>query len=126
VQIDLLQSIPPPDAAIGVLYLYRGRAFIVYWIGAWLMLAGALLVTTQRAADPRLGSVLLGLALLLIVFAAGLLFLAVESFPTSALRWTVPIRVAAGSAVWFLVAPFIVPLNLLLFTGVAGVALLMG
>src|SRR5687768_5499905 len=113
-------------ATLGVLYLYRGRAFIVYWIGAWLMLAGGLLVTTQRVTDPRLGSLLLGLALLLVVFAAGLLFLAAESFPASALRWTLPIRVAAGSAVWFLVAPFVVPLDLLLSTGFAAVAGLMG
>jgi hypothetical protein len=26
-------------ATLGVLYLYRGRAFIVYWIGAWLFIS---------------------------------------------------------------------------------------
>ena len=105
-------------ATLGVLYLYRGRAFIVYWIGAWLMLAAGLLITTQPAADPRLGGVLLGLALLLIVFAAGLLFLAAESFPTSPLRWNLPIRAAAGSAVWFLAAPFVLSLGVLVSSGV--------
>jgi diguanylate cyclase (GGDEF)-like protein len=139
VQIDLLQSVPAPEATmvqpramgaygaliaaatLGVLYLYRGRAFIVYWIGAWLMLAAGLLLTTQPSADPRLGGILLGLALLLIVFAAGLLFLAAESFPTRALRWNLPIRAAAGSAVWFLAAPFVVSLGVLVSSGVVAV-----
>lgn len=142
-QIDLLQTVPAPEATmvqpralgaygafvaaatLGVLYLYRGRAFIVYWIGAWLMLASGLLITTRPPTDPQLGGVLLGLALLLVVFAAGLLFLAAESFPASPLRWNLPLRAAAASAVWFLAAPFVVSLTLLVSSGVVVVGALL-
>ena len=29
-------------AMLGILYLYRGRAFVVYWIGSWLLIAVSL------------------------------------------------------------------------------------
>ena len=59
-QLESLESIPAPRpmlvrprvfAAYGaliaasmlsILYLYRGRAFIVYWIGSWLLMAASL------------------------------------------------------------------------------------
>jgi diguanylate cyclase (GGDEF)-like protein len=142
--VDILQDLPAPGAALiqpralasygallaaatlGVLYLYRGRPFVVYWIGAWLMLAASLMVATLRAADPRLGAVLLGLAALLVVLSAGLLFLAAESFPANALRWTQPIRLAAAAGVWFLASPFLVPGVVILGSGVIAAGGLVG
>lgn len=63
--MDLTQAIPGPEvtlvsprviaayaalmaaATLGVLYLYRGRSFIVYWIGAWLMFTASPLLNAQ-------------------------------------------------------------------------------
>src|SRR5688572_20896685 len=52
-------------AMLTVLYLYRGRAFIVYWIGSWLFIGASLMLMTQGYEDLRLGrvsAVVLGLA----------------------------------------------------------------
>ena len=36
---------------LSLLYLYRGRAFIVYWIGSWLLVAAALGLVARGYAD---------------------------------------------------------------------------
>jgi diguanylate cyclase (GGDEF)-like protein len=142
--IDALRGIPPPApmlirprafaaygalitaATLVTLYVYRGRAFIVYWIGSWLLFAGSLGLLTRGYGDVRLGSVMLGLAQLLGVWSAGLLWLGAAAFPDEPLRWTVPIKFAAATAVWFLVGPFILPLAVVLATGPAASAVLLG
>ena len=113
-------------ATLGILYMYRGRAFIAYWIGSWLMLAGGLALLSQEYRDPRLGGALLGLALLLVVWSAGLALLAAEAFPASPLRWTSPARFASVTAVWFLASPFLVRLDLIIATGTIAAAGLLG
>ena len=142
--LDSLQNIPAPTpmlirprvfaaygaliaaTMLGILYLYRGRAFVVYWIAAWLLIAGSLTLLAQGYADVRLGSVMLGLAHLLGVWSAGLMLLGAEAFPDAPLRWNSPIRVAALTAVWFLAMPFVVPLTVVLVTGPALTAVLLG
>ena len=113
-------------AVLIVLYLYRGRAFVVYWIGSWLLVAGSMVLLARGYDDNRLASVLLGLAQLLGVWSAGLMLLAAEAFPDDPLRWTTPLKVAAVTAVWFLAGPFIVPLGFLLSTGPGLAAILFG
>lgn len=105
-------------ATLGVLYLYRGRSFIVYWIAAWLMLAVALLLVSAQYPDARLAAVIIGIAVLLVTWASGLMFLGVESFPDAALRWTRPVRFMAATAVWFLASPFMAPIALVVASGV--------
>ena len=135
--LEALQGIPEPAAAVieprvlasygamlaagllGVLYVYRGRAFIVYWILSWLLIAGSLGLMARGYADARLGAVMLGLAELLAAWSAGLLLLAARAFPDAPLRWNAPLKVAALSAVWFLVAPLMVPLRAVLVSGAA-------
>jgi diguanylate cyclase (GGDEF)-like protein len=142
--LDLLRGIPPPPpmlirprafatygalitaATLITLYLYRGRAFIVYWIGSWLFFAGSLALLARGYGDVRLGSVMLGLAQLLGVWSAGLLWLAAAAFPDEPLRWTEPLKIAAATAVWFLATPFVLPLALVLATGPAAAAVLLG
>jgi diguanylate cyclase (GGDEF)-like protein len=134
-QLDSLQNIPVPGpivirprvfsaygaliaaAMLSMLYLYRGRAFIVYWIGSWLFIAGALSLVARGYSDPVLGSVLAGLAMLLAVWSSGLVLLAAHAFPTNPLRWGSAIKGTAASAVWFLVMPFVLPLVLVIATG---------
>jgi diguanylate cyclase (GGDEF)-like protein len=70
--------------------------------------------------------VMVGLAQLLAVWSAGLLLLASQAFPVGRMRWTMPLRVAAGTAVWFLAAPFVVPLYVVASTGLVAAAILFG
>ena len=113
-------------AVLMILYLYRGRAFVVYWIGSWLLVAGSMMLVARGYDDIRLGSVVLGLAQLLGVWSAGLMLLAAEAFPDDPLRWTTPLKVAAATAVWFLAGPWVLPLNVMLSTGPALAAILFG
>ena len=142
--LDALGSIPAPtsmtirprmfaaygalitSAMLTTLYLYRGRAFIVYWIGSWLLASASLTLLAQGYADLRLGSVMLGLAQLLGIWSAGLTLLAAEAFAGSPLRWNVPLKVVAIAAVWFLVVPFVLPLTAVFSTGAAAIAILAG
>jgi len=106
--LDSLQRIPSPlpmtisprmfaaygaliaAAMLSILYLYRGRAFVVYWIGSWLLIAASLMLLSRGYDDVRLGSVMLGLTQLLAVWSAGLTLLAAEAFPDDPLRWNTP------------------------------------
>jgi diguanylate cyclase (GGDEF)-like protein len=113
-------------AMLLILYLYRGRAFVVYWIGSWMLIAASMILLARGYDDMRLGSVVLGLAQLLAVWSAGLTLLAAEAFPDAPLRWTTPLKVAAGTAVWFLAGPFVLSLQVMLSTGPGLAAVLFG
>jgi diguanylate cyclase (GGDEF)-like protein len=105
-------------AMLSLLYLYRGRAFVVYWIGSWLLIAAALGLVSRDYSDATLRSVLTGLALLFTVWASGLMRLSVESFPEHVLRWGGRrLTIMSAAALWFLVAPFFVPSSALVITG---------
>src|SRR6185503_8290721 len=74
-------------AVLMILYLYRGRAFVVYWIGSWLLVAASMMLLARGYDDIRLGSVVLGLAQLLGVWSAGLMLLAAILFGWASLRY---------------------------------------
>jgi diguanylate cyclase (GGDEF)-like protein len=111
-------------ATLATLYRYRRRAFIVYWIGGWLLFAGSLGLLGRGYDDAQLRSVVISLAQLLAVWSSGLMLLAALAFPDDALLWKVPLRVAAATAVWFLAAPFLVPLRVVMASGPAATAIL--
>lgn len=112
---------------LSLLYLYRGRSFIVYWIGSWLFTAAALGLAAQAYVDARLDRVLTGLAVLFMVWASGLVLLAAETFPQHTLRWgSQRLNAIAGSAVWFLLAPFLVRPSIVVASGAAVTAALLG
>jgi diguanylate cyclase (GGDEF)-like protein len=114
-------------STLAILYLYRGRPFVVYWIVSWSMLAASYTLNARGYADVRLGSVMIGLSQLLTVWSAGLLLLSVDDFSKkSARRWNIPLQVGAAAAVWFLAAPFALPLSAVLYTGPAACAVLLG
>ena len=114
-------------ATLGILYLYRGRAFVVYWIVSWSMLAASYTLNSRGYADVRLGSVMLGLSQLLTVWSAALLLLSVDEFSRQEPhKWNVPVQAGAATAVWFLAAPFVLPLSAVLYTGPAASAVLSG
>lgn len=103
---------------LSLLYLYRGRSFVVYWIFSWLLIAAALGIVARSYGDATLRSVLTGLALLFTVFSAGLMRLSVESYPQQTVRWDGRRLMAVpGAALWFLVTPFVFPLAAVVFTG---------
>lgn len=142
--IDSLQRIPSPlpmlisarmfaaygaliaAGMLGILWVYRGRTFVVYWIGSWLLVAASMVLLSRGYEDPRLGSVVLGLGQLLAVWSGGLTLLAAEAFPDNPLRWNTPVKIAAGTAVWFLAGAFVLPLRTMLSTGPAAAAVLFG
>jgi len=113
-------------AMLSILYVSRGRAFVVYWIGSWLLVAASPVLLSREYEDPRLGSVVLGLGQLLAVWSAGLTLLSAEAFPDNPLRWNTPVKIAAGTAVWFLAGAFVLPLRTMLSTGSAAAAVLFG
>lgn len=141
--LEALQGIPPPPVAVidpralasygavlaaallGLLYVYRGRAFIVYWIVGWLLLAGSLFLASRGYADALVGAVMLGLAELLGIWSAALLLLGARAFPDAPLRWTFAVKSAAATAVFFLGAPLVAPLGVVLVTGAASAAFLL-
>jgi diguanylate cyclase (GGDEF)-like protein len=113
-------------AMLSLLYLYRGRAFVVYWIGSWLLIAAALGLVAREYTDATLRSVLTGLALLFTVWASGLMRISVEAFPEHVLRWGGRrLTVMSAAALWFLVAPFVVPLSAVVVTGTIATAALL-
>jgi diguanylate cyclase (GGDEF)-like protein len=113
-------------AMLTLLYLFRGRAFIIHWIGSWLMLSTALGLVARDYADPVLASVLTAGAALLVVWSAGLLLLAATAFPQNRIDWRGAIRWVGITAVVFLASPFAVPLIVVVGTGVAATAALLG
>ena len=142
--LDSLRSIPGPGAitirprlfsAYGalivaamlcLLYVYRGRAFIVYWLGSWVLMAAALGLVSRPYANAVLGDVLTGLAMLFVVWSCGLMLLAAMAFPQNPLRWATPLKAGAATAVWFLVSPFVAPVVVLLATAIAMATVLLG
>ena len=113
-------------AMLSFLYLYRGRSFVVYWIGSWLLVAAALGIVARTYGDPTLRSVLTGLALLFTVCASGLMRLSVEAFPEHVVRWSGQrLMVMSGAALWFLAGPFVVPLSGIVVTGTLATAALL-
>jgi diguanylate cyclase (GGDEF)-like protein len=113
-------------AMLSMLYLYRGRAFIVYWVGSWLLVAAALGLVSRVYSDPTLGSALTGLSMLFVVWSSGLVLLAARAFPQNPLRWGAMLKGVAASAALFLVAPFVLPGTLLVYTGTAVTGGLLG
>ena len=142
---DALRSIPAPQpveirprlfvaygalvaaSTLGILYLYRARGFVVYWIVSWTMVAASYTLNARGYADVRLGSVMIGVSQLLAVWSSALLLLSVRQFARrDRQRWSIPVQAGATSAMWFLVAPFIFPLSAVLYTGGGASAVLKG
>jgi len=114
-------------STLGILYLYRGRSFVVYWIVSWSMLAASYTLNARGYADVRLGSVMIGFSQLLTVWSAALLLLSVDEFSNkSPHRWNIPMQAGIATAIWFLGAPFALPLSALLYSGLAATAVLKG
>jgi diguanylate cyclase (GGDEF)-like protein len=114
-------------STLGILYLYRGRAFVVYWIVSWSMIAASYTLNGRGYADVRIGSMMIGLSQLLAVWSAALLLLSVDELSTEeAYNWRMRMQAGTAALVWFLGAPFLLPLSTVLYTGLAASAVLKG
>jgi diguanylate cyclase (GGDEF)-like protein len=113
-------------AMLTLLFIFRGRAFIAYWIGSWLMLAAALGLISRDYADPTVGRALTGMAAMFVVGSAAVVVLGARAFPQNGLDWRGPIKSAGGAALWFLVAPFAVPFFVVIGSATALTAILLG
>ena len=126
---------PPAYAAYGaliavatltLLYLYRSRTFILYWIGTWLLVAGALGLVAQQYADPLLNRVLTGAALLLAIAASALMLRAARAFPRNDIPWRTAIKWFVLAAAWFLASPVVLPVTLTVGTAILTASVLLG
>jgi diguanylate cyclase (GGDEF)-like protein len=113
-------------AMLTLLYFFRGGSFIVYWIGAWLLLSAALGLAARDYGDPMLGRALTGVTTLFVVGSAGLLVLSAQAFPQNTMEWRGTIRWAGATSLVVLAAPFAVPLVAVLGGGIAATAGLLG
>ena len=103
---------------LGVLYFYRRRSFILYWVCMWLLLAAALAMNAGTERDGAAARLSLGLSILLVVWSAGLAWLAVTAFRQQT-RVPAPLIVGAAmvTAGWFLAAPFVAPVAVTVGSG---------
>ena len=91
------------------------------------MLAASFTLNARGYADVRLGSVMIGLSQLLAVWASALGPAQRRRVSeTEPHRWDAPVQAGAATAVWFLAAPFLLPLSAVLYTGPVASALLCG
>ena len=61
-------------------YLYRRRPFILWWIGAWLLLAGSMLVVAVPYEDETIGAMIYGISQLLGVVSALAFVVAADAY----------------------------------------------
>src|SRR5438067_19572 len=73
-------------ALLYLLYLYRGRAFILYWIAGWLLTAAAML-SRSFGADGAVGSMAYSFGSVCAVCAAGAFRVAPTAFPSKPILW---------------------------------------
>lgn len=113
-------------ALLTLLYLFRGRAFITYWIGSWVLLAAALGIVARDHGETLLGRGLTGVAILCVVWSAGLLVLAARAFPLHSLNRTTTAKWAAGSAAGSLIAALALPFVAAVSAGALATGALLG
>jgi diguanylate cyclase (GGDEF)-like protein len=109
-----------------LLYVYRGRPFILYWIGSWLMVAGAVGLVASGNASPTIATLATGFAMLLGVGASALTLMAARAFPQNAMAWRTAIRAGVLPAAWFLVSALAFPVMVSVATGTVAAAMLLG
>lgn len=112
-------------AMLGILYLYRGRRFILYWLSHWVLVAATMGLISRDYPGTWIGSVMLGLSALFNVWASGLMVLGTGSVLTTPPGLKIPAIAAAVTAVWFMAAPLLVPSTPVLASGAAMSAVLM-
>ena len=61
-------------------YLYRRRPFILWWIGAWLLLAGSMIVVAVPYEDETIGAMIYGISQLLGVVSALAFVVAADAY----------------------------------------------
>ena len=142
--LEALRSIPAPGVVaihprifvaygalvaagmLTLLYVYRGRVFILYWIAGWLMVAGAVGLVAPQYTDPTISGFATGFSVLLIVGASAVVVLAARVFPQNAIVWRTTLKRSALPAVWFLGSPFVLPAMVSVGTGTVAAAALLG
>ena len=109
-------------AMLTLLYFFRGRAFIVHWVGTWLSLAAALGLAAGDYGDAIVGRALAGVMMLLLVGSAGLLLRSARTFPHNRVAWRGTLPWIGGSALALFAAPFALPLMIGVGAGITATA----
>ena len=111
-------------AMLAVLYLYRSRPFILFWIGSFLLLATALGITSV-ISESAPGSLVNGGALLSLALSAGLLRVAADAYPRNGVHWRDILAAATAISAWFVLGPTFVPMRGFISIGLLLTAMLL-
>jgi hypothetical protein len=89
-----------------LLYLYRRRRYILFWIGGWSGFAASSFVLTAGPVSAAVGYVLYGLSQLLAIVSALFFVVAADSYgAVQRVRYAV-FWLLMPAGIWFLLAPF--------------------
>jgi diguanylate cyclase (GGDEF)-like protein len=90
---------------LSLLYLYRRRAYILWWTAGWSSLAASLACFGRSAAPTTWGVFLLGAAQLLALVSAAFFFAGANAYQPRVALGRRHVWVALPLAIWFLLAP---------------------
>ena len=65
---------------LSLVYLYRRRLFILWWLGAWMLLAGSMMLVARPYGNPRLGWLAYGISQFLGVLSSLTFVVAADAY----------------------------------------------
>jgi len=92
-------------ALLLLLYAFRRRLFILEWVAAWLLLAGALFVVAREYGNPRLAGVATGLSQFLLVCSSLAIVRSIDTFRQRTRMPRVYLLGLLPLFIWFTLAP---------------------
>src|SRR5215218_7486900 len=73
-------------ALLLLLYLYRRRPYILYWVGGWAYLTGSLFIAAKTYANPKVGALAYGASQLFAISSSVLFLIGADAYG-SRRRW---------------------------------------
>jgi diguanylate cyclase (GGDEF)-like protein len=104
-------------ALLSLLYLYRRRSYILYWVAGWGCLAVSLFMAGWRHGQPQLDSVTFGVSQLLSIFSALGFVLAADAYSVRARIRRTHGPLVIPLAIWFVLAPLALGIGAVLVPG---------
>ena len=90
---------------LALLYLYRQRQYILFWIGGWSCLAGAMFLTGWRHEHPQLNWLIYGLSQLLSILSALAFVVAADAYGATPRLRRAHAPLLVPLLIWFTLAP---------------------
>jgi diguanylate cyclase (GGDEF)-like protein len=90
---------------LALLYLYRRRQYILYWIGAWALVAGSMFVAARSYGHPQLDWLAYGTSQFLSICGAVAFVAAADAYSGRSWIRRSHVPVLLPLAIWFVLAP---------------------